>query len=591
MLRRGLLATLAEMSRKLPLHVASISILVATTAWTLAGVWRAGMFEYVPRAVGSATGEATTPQWQYFDDADTVFVAWLVARNARTITRSPTRLFDAEHCAPAQRTLAYGEPLFTMGMLAVPPYLVVRDPVATYNLALFSAFLVSALAMYLLVFDWTGAEVAALIAALLYAFNGERIADVTHAFAYDTAWIVFALYFARRWVEGGRWRDVAGMVGAGTLQIGTGFYPLLASLLATLPVSVYLAGGLRLTRTRIVQAAVIAASIGALAYAMFGPYLEVRATTEALRRDTQLFAAWSWFEPHDRAAITWTATSLAVLGLLLPIRGAAGATTARMWLRVTIALGAVLAAAASTGPNQPEAWSAIWRGDPPLRLPNVYAALSTVLPGLDAVRVPARIDTGYHLGLCLLAGMGTAALLSRCVRFAAPLAIAVLAVAALESAAMLAPLRPTSERAALLAVAPDASALAFFQSLEATGDTGPLLELPIGNADREYLFRGPRRIFLSFYHHRRTSACYGSFLPPGRAELRQDSLSLPDAGAADRLCARGFRTVVVHLDTALGQQQAADLASVETAIPAVARRLITSSSMVAFELCPDRDER
>src|SRR6185503_6284722 len=78
---------------------------------------------------------------------------------------------------------------------------------------------------------------------------------------------------------------------------------------------------------------------------------------------------------------------------------------------------------------QPQAWLAVWNGSPPVTVPNLYGALARVLPGLDAVRVPARVDTGYHLGMSLLAGIGAASLLERFPR-RAPIATAVLVSAA-----------------------------------------------------------------------------------------------------------------------------------------------------------------
>src|SRR5262245_18965226 len=98
---------------------------------------------------------------------DVAFETWLVARHAHTLVRRPWRLFDTEHCAPDEKTLTLGVPMFAMGVLAVPASLL-GDPILVYNTALAALLLVAALAMYCLVAEWTGVPLAGIGAALLY---------------------------------------------------------------------------------------------------------------------------------------------------------------------------------------------------------------------------------------------------------------------------------------------------------------------------------------------------------------------------------------------------------------------------------------
>ena len=56
----------------------------------------------------------------------------------------------------------------------------------------------------------------------------------------------------------------------------------------------------------------------------------------------------------------------------------------------------------------------------------------------------------------------------------------------------------------------------------------------------------PRRILLSAYHHRRTSACLASYRPPREAELAAIAQRLPRDEALRDLTALGFTTVLVH---------------------------------------------
>ena len=44
-------------------------------------------------------------------------------------------------------------------------------------------------------------------------------------------------------------------------------------------------------------------------------------------------------------------------------------------------------------------------------LPNLYAVIASLLPGLDAIRVPGALACGVSLALVVLSGFGAAALL------------------------------------------------------------------------------------------------------------------------------------------------------------------------------------
>lgn len=567
----------------------AVAVFASMAVWVFAGLWGAGISDHLARSSRTAVGDTIGQDYQFYNDADTVFVAWLVARNARTMTEAPRRMFDAEHCAPAEKTLAFGEPILTFGLVAVPAWIATQDSIATYNITIFFFLAASATAMFALVADWTGSLPAGIVAGVLYAFHAEHIADITHLFVYDTTWIVLAWLFARRWLVGARWRDLAALTIAGSLQIGTSLYPILAALLVSLPLAAALVAGYGVGKRQLRQAPVLVVIIGLVAYAVFSPYLSVRESTETLRRSEQLFAAWSWLTPHGDAGTTWIASVLALAGLFLAPRRARDAVLGSATLRGSVALGAMLAAAAATGPNQPAAWHSLWGGAPPFDLPNLYALLADFLPGLDAVRVPARMDTGYHLGLCLLAGFGTASVLGRVKRLSSAVAALLVVVAVAESAMLLGPLRPSVEHKSLLRAGANPDDLALFRSLAASGNRGPLLELPIGDADREYVFRAPARILLSSHHGRRTSACYGSFHPPGREALRRDALKVLEPEARQRLCALGFTTAIVHLDIPLGRHQSEQLLEEGLAGTGPIRYLGSSPSMTAFTLCEAHD--
>jgi hypothetical protein len=133
----------------------------------------------------------------------------------------------------------------------------------------------------------------------------------------------------------------------------------------------------------------------------------------------------------------------------------------------------------------------------------------------------------------------------------------------------------------------DARALQFFDALAKTGNDGPLLELPyVAGFDFGV---NPDRILLAAYHHRRTSACYGSFIPPETRAIDELSTRLPDPAAARELRRLGFTTVVIHLDEPLGPPILKQLIT-GAGDGKTLRWLDSSPSMAAFELLPTGED-
>jgi hypothetical protein len=92
-------------------------------------------------------------------------------------------------------------------------------------------------------------------------------------------------------------------------------------------------------------------------------------------------------------------------------------------------------------------------------------------------------------------------------------------------------------------IAPEREQIEFFRRLAELGDAGPLAEAPL---HRKTHLRNNTALLLSAYHHRRTSACRNSFLPPRLGEVDATLARLPEPDAVARLRELGFRTVVLH---------------------------------------------
>jgi hypothetical protein len=453
--------------------------------------------------------------------ADLIFEAALVTRNAYTLATAPHRLFDAEHCAPAKNSLTLGIPMISMGLLAIPAWLATGDPVLTYNLTLVTMTLAAAFAMYLLVVAWTGRPAAGIVAGLLYAFHPARFQTISHPSVWDSSGTVLALFFAERWLSRGRWRHAVGLVAAIAFQIGASFYPLLAAFFLMLPFAAWLLWRHRLRHVSAAQIGFVVGGVTLAVALLLGPYLAAQSASGEMHRNAWFFAPLSGYLPGAPLFPGWVLLVLAAVALLPRLRPAPGIQGNPVW---PLLAGALLVALVAAGP--------------------LYEALATVLPGLDAVRVVSRLRQDIYLALAVLAGLGAAALIRRSRRLA-PLTAAALVLVAAFAVLRLPALgfeRPFQWSYEEIAAKPED--IEFFAELERMGNRGPMLEIPFDWGKE--VFHGASRILLATYHHRRTSACFGSFEPPGREELAALADALPKPEAIAALQALGFTTVVAH---------------------------------------------
>jgi hypothetical protein len=95
-------------------------------------------------------------------------------------------------------------------------------------------------------------------------------------------------------------------------------------------------------------------------------------------------------------------------------------------------------------------------------------------------------------------------------------------------------------------IRPEPEILDFFAALEAQGNRGAILELPYQADVPKNTLGEPGRILTSAWHHRRTSACFGSFPLPGSEKVAALADALPRPDAIRGLAQLGFTTIVVH---------------------------------------------
>lgn len=482
--------------------------------------------------------------WQVIGASDLKFAVGTTARNAFTLLARPSRLLDAEPCYPTENALALGEPMIAQGVVGMPAYLLTRDPVATFNLVLLGITFFSALAMYWLVREWTGVPGAGIVAGLLYAFHQIKMGDVGHYYVWDNIWTVLGLLFARRLFVRPRWLEAIGLAACCALQIAGSLYPLLSAVILAVPFGVWLITCYGVRNLRWPHWACVIAAIGLVALVVFPPYLELRSEGVLRARGFQAYLAYSWLLPGERFYTGWVLPSLGLAGLMLGRRRAVGGAVGDP--RWAILVGGLLVLYLAAGGTDGEVTRAVTRRETPLpQLPNLYAMLAAVVPGLDVVRAPGALFSGTHLALCILAGLGAAALIRLSPRrYATYVAVILMCLAYVCTLSpSVAAFRPGSGYAAI-SVKPRAGSIHFFRELERLGNSGPILEMPF-NDPKDPRQRG-EAVLLTAYHHRHTSQCYNSFFGPAHVQVRTISKQLPSNDALVSLRNLGFTTILVH---------------------------------------------
>lgn len=471
------------------------------------------------------------------------FVVWLIARNAHTLLTQPWNLFDAEPCYPGEKALTFNEPGIALGVQAIPAWILSADPVATFNLTLFTMTLIHALAMYWLVREWTDVPAAGIVAGLLFAFHVIRFTDTVHVYVWDASWTILAFVFARRMFEYGRWRDAVGLAGSITLQIAGSFYPLVGAALLALPLVVWMVAHYGVERIRWAQWGFVVASIGVAVVVLLGPYLALRDAGGMESRDLQLFRPLVWLaDTGEHGFPGWVLIGLALAGLLL----------ARDRIlpkgfgdpRLALLFGWLISVGLAFGTIDGETPIIVIESDSSEGFKNLYSVFAAFIPGFEVVRSPASLYAGAHIVQCIFAGFGAAALL----RMVPPRGY-VAAAAALIALAYVDTMRPATLGLEprmvyeMYPLRPHPDALDLVDALDARGDEGPILELPVNPGSLNGLSRS---VLLSAYHHRRTSQCYS----PSRISqaIRDMNEAMPGEDAIARAREMGFTTLVVRHD-------------------------------------------
>jgi hypothetical protein len=474
-------------------------------------------------------------QWMRIGQNDQKLTAALIAHNAHSLVHAPWRIFDSGLCYPAANALALGEHMIGDGLLGIVPYALTGDPILTFNVVLVLTLWLPALAMYALVYFWTRSAGAAFVAGILFGLHPVRVGDPLHPYVHGNYSAVLALLFAHRLFTRQRWLDAGGLALFIGLQVLESMYPLLAFAIIGSTYGLYLTlRNLRRLPSLAPKLLVVAAAAAAVATAVLGPYLEMRATWGTLSgRSTVLYRPQD-FALGGSAYPGSVLLLLAAVGILDRLRGArrdAGYDPRFVYLTAGLLV----------------VWASVRGISLPLvgwRVPSLFLLAGGIVPGLDALRGGGAIGFGAVLVSAFLAGYGVLALIEARRAIARYTITAALAAAALGEV-FYRPLATYSFGGVVAMAAYGVRPPAPLIEIYGKTAEGAVLDLPLAFNPGRFSEQADY-VFLSAFHHRPVAACYNSFTLPIQDEVQALAKLVPkDRRATDALYALGFRTIAV----------------------------------------------
>lgn len=516
------------------------------------------------------------------DLGDPLLTAWTMAWNAERFRHGLARLWDAPSFFPYPHTLLYSDHLIGIAIFTAPIQWATGNPVLVYNLAFLASFVLSGVGMYVLARELTGRRDAALVAGVIYACQPFRALHLSHLQWLMTGWLPLSLWALHRYFASRRVRD---------LMLATVFY-LLQTLTAAyftyfalVPVVVVGLGELWRTRLPLSVVAKHAVPAALLAACVIAPiaraYYDVRAqsglkrTADEIRRQSADVASYLTPPPNLRV---WTGRSSirgerevfpGVVTMVLAAVAIVWRPRSRvLWLYVAVA---AVAFVLSLGP-EPTAW------DHRLGVPGPYAWLLRIVPGLDGLRVPARLGLIVQLALAVVASVGWACIAERLSPRARALTLAVV-VGAVFVEGFTGPIDTPAFAAD--GIDHERGAYAYLRGLPA----GAVMELPdnIDDPAPEFMYQ-----YMTLVHQHPIVNGHSGYITPlvswlsgGHSPLRE-----PDQqrDAIDLFRGLGVRYLVVHAgrytDPALSDAMLAALSS--DGAPVVERRTFNTTTVAVL---------
>jgi hypothetical protein len=471
-------------------------------------------------------------------NADAQLNEWIVAWVEHTLPRAPLHLFQANIFYPASDTLAFSEPLIVPAVLGAPIAWLGGSPVLVFNLLTIAGLALTALAGYVVVFAWTGNEMAALLSGSTFAFNTHTLTRLPHLQALHIYGLPLVLLAVDRLVSSGRAREAWLIaVWLTVLAYSSGYLFVFGVVLVVVALAARATEWLPQAR-RVVPVLALAGAVSAIAIVPLSLPYQRAANHQGMVRSLDNVAEYSatpagylaasgrlhlstWGRPffHDPVnsffpgGVVTLLAAFAIVGIH---------SRNRMLRQRVIMLGliALVGFVLSLGTHTP-----------------VYAWVYRVFPPMQGLRVAARFGNLFLLGMSGLAGLGLSrislTLASRpgAARYAAALAALLVVIANLES------LRAPIE------YQPFTGIPALYKSLETEGRV-VLAEVPF--YPRQAAFENAEYVLNSTAHWQPLMNGYSGYTPASYVKFADSFWYFPREYAIEAMRRAGVTHVMVH---------------------------------------------
>jgi hypothetical protein len=471
----------------------------------------------------------TWPQVRDFysvpDLGDPLFSIWRIAWVAHQLPRDPLRLFDANIFYPEQLTFTYSDALIVPALMSAPMLWLGVHPVVAYNVLFLSGFVLSGIAMFLLVRALTGRTDAAIVAGVIFTLYPYRYEHYSHLELQMTMWMPLALGWLHRTIARGRMRDGLLTGAAFAMQMLSSLYygVFLSVYMVVLGAALWIGRGLP-------RRPLPALGAGALvAAALVAPVASQYVANKPMMGDrdlgtVQFYSAQGhdYTRSHQRS---WTYNAWSAGGRperqLFPRFTPVVLSAIALWPPLSVArigytLALVVAVDGSLGLNG-----------------KTFPWLHKYVPPFRGLRVPARFSILAGMTLAILAGYGA----TRVFQASPPHARA--AICVLMLAAAIVEAWPQIRLEPVWRQPPP-----IYGSL--TGATPFVLAEHPMPRDGTVSWFDTRYMYFSTWHWTRMVNGNSGFAPPSYDELIERELTFPSDAAIDYLKQRGVDYVTIH---------------------------------------------
>jgi hypothetical protein len=478
------------------------------------------------------TALMTYPQVHYMnrglgDLSDSLLSTWRLSWIAHQLTRDPLHLYDANIFFPELRTLAYSDAMLVPSLTVAPLVWMGVHQILAYNVLFLSGFVLSGVAMFMLVQSLTRHESAAIFAGFVFAFLPYRFMHYAHLELQMAYWMPLCLWAFHKTVSGGRLRDgLASGLFLALQTLSSWYYGIFLATYLVPFGAVLLIGSNAGTRRQAVRSLVAGALLAAILVAPFAvPYFRVRESTgERSMFEINFYSATprNYLDAHSRNALFGPLTAgrgqperELFQGIAAPLIALVGLWPPLSAARMAYATGLVVAFDVSLGFNGV-----------------LYKWLHAYVLPYRGLRVPARMAILVGLSLAVLGGCGVARLCARLggrrATTAASLALVVLVAVEYRSTLKLEQIwtRPPPVYDWLRTQPPSV-----------------VLELPMIYPD---IALEPKYMYFSTFHWHKLVNGYSGFSPPSYARLFDLMSTFPNDAALAELDRRGVDFVIAH---------------------------------------------